>query len=149
MLNIKKRFLITGCVLLAVASLLILYVILIGTGVISGREQRLVIRAGTAEKLYDGRELVCEEWELTYGQLKSGHTIVPVFSGSRSIPGQTANRVTVRILDANGADVTDEYSIEYVDGVLSVYSQKLTVKQLTHITFIFFKVRAVTIVQTH
>ena len=128
--NIKKRFLITGCVLLAVASLLILYVILIGTGVISGREQRLVIRAGTAEKLYDGRELVCEEWELTYGQLKSGHTIVPVFSGSRSIPGQTANRVTVRILDANGADVTDEYSIEYVDGVLSVYSQKLTVTAL-------------------
>ena len=121
----RKRLLITGCALIAIAVMLILYAVLIGTGVINSRQRSLVIRAGTAEKAYDGVELVCEEWTLVHGELKSGHTIVPAFSGSQLAPGQSANQVTVRIVDGNNTDVTGEYSIEYLSGTLSVYSTKL------------------------
>lgn len=121
----RKRLLITGCALIAIAVMLILYAVLIGTGVINSRQRSLVIRAGTAEKAYDGVELVCEEWTLVHGELKSGHTIVPAFSGSQLAPGQSANQVTVRVVDGNNTDVTGEYSIEYLSGTLSVYSTKL------------------------
>ena len=70
----RKRLLITGCALIAIAVMLILYAVLIGTGVINSRQRSLVIRAGTAEKAYDGVELVCEEWTLVHGELKSGGT---------------------------------------------------------------------------
>ena len=47
----KKRLLIAGCALIAIAVMLVLYAVLIGIGVINGRERSLVIRAGTAENL--------------------------------------------------------------------------------------------------
>ena len=121
----KKRLLIAGCALIAIAVMLVLYAVLIGIGVINGRERSLVIRAGTAEKIYDGEALVCEEWTLVHGELKAGHTVVPLFSGSQITPGQSENRVTVRVLDENNADVTSEYRIEYMSGTLSVYITKL------------------------
>ena len=124
----RKRLLITGCALIAIAVMLILYAVLIGTGVINSRQETLVIRAGTAEKAYDGQVLVCEEWTLVHGELKSGHTVIPSFSGSQVAPGQSLNQVTVRIIDGNNVDVTDEYRIEYLSGTLSVYSTQLNIR---------------------
>ena len=121
----KKRLLMAGCALIAIAVLLILYVVLIGFGIINGRQQTLVIRAGTAEKAYDGEPLVCEEWTLVQGELKPGHTLIPSFSGSRTSPGQSSNVVTVYIVDENDVNVTDEYHIECLSGTLSVYHSEL------------------------
>ena len=127
MLKGKKRLLIAGCALIAIAVMLITYVVLIGFGVINVRPNTLVIRAGTAEKPYDGEALVCEEWFIEHGEVKSGHTLIPLFSGSQTNPGQSANQVTVRIVDANNVDVTDEYHIEYLAGTLSVYNPQLKI----------------------
>ena len=127
MLKGKKRLLIAGCALIAVAVMLTLYAVLIGFGVINIHENTLVIRAGTAEKAYDGEPLVCEEWTLVHGELKNGHTLIPLFSGSQTAPGQSANHVSVRIVDANEVDVTGEYRIECLDGTLSVYNPQLKI----------------------
>jgi hypothetical protein len=48
-----------------------------------------------------------------------------VFNGSQLSPGRSENKVTVRILDEMGVDVTEEYRIEYLSGTLSVYSTQL------------------------
>ena len=131
----KKRLLIAGSALIGIAVLLILYVVLIGFGVINSRQQNLVIRAGTAEKAYDGTPLVCEEWTLVQGNLKNGHTIVPLFTGSQTSPGQSENKMTAHVVDANGTDVTKEYRIEYLTGTLSVYNTRLTVETTNQTKF--------------
>lgn len=132
MLKGKKRMLIAGCVLIAVAAMLTMYALLIGFGIINVHSNTLVIRAGTAEKVYDGEALVCEEWSIVHGELKNGHTLIPLFSGSQTAPGQSVNHVTARIVDGNNVDVTGEYRIEYLDGTLSVYSQELRIVSANH-----------------
>ena len=81
----------------------------------------LVVKAGDAQKAYDGTPLTCNEASVI-GSLCSGHVIKEiVISGSQTEIGRSENVVVkIVILDAEGNDVTGNYSIEYVAGVLKV-----------------------------
>ena len=126
----RKALYVTGCAILAVAMLLAVYFVLLGTGVIHGREQIIVIKANSAEKIYDGEPLTCSEWEILKGEVRPGHTmhIYPV--GEQTEPGKSENQLRVTIEDSLGADVSDDYHIEYVPGTLTVYAQELKLKSI-------------------
>ena len=88
---------------------------------------KLVFTSETLEASYDGNFLKADGWELTEGVLKSGHTAVVSVNGSQRNVGTSENHFTVKIKDANGVDVTDEYSIECVPGTLKVKPVVVTI----------------------
>ncbi|MBR2459897.1 MAG: transglutaminase domain-containing protein, partial [Clostridia bacterium] len=122
----KNIFYIASCAILATTVMLLIYVILVATGVIHLKQNKLVFYGNSAEKVYDGEPLSDDGWKLTAGKLQSGHTAFGSTVGSLTVPGETENRLSVWILDRNGSDVTDEYDIECVPGALRVRGIPLT-----------------------
>lgn len=82
----------------------------------------LVIKAGDAEKVYDGKPLTCNDYTIEQGELAEGHKISLItMSGSQTEMGRSENIITyVLILDENQKDVTDKYSFKFESGRLKV-----------------------------
>ena len=80
------------------------------------------ITADSATKVYDGTALTKDSYQLTKGELAAGNTIDSVkVAGSQTLVGSSKNHPSdAKILDANGTDVTQGYTIEYIDGTLTV-----------------------------
>ncbi|MBQ8407373.1 MAG: hypothetical protein IJY39_00770 [Clostridia bacterium] len=92
------------------------------TGTVAVEAIPITFKAGDATKKYDGTPLICNECTLTEGSLLQGHTVVSwVVAGSQTEIGRSENLIqSVRILDANGVDVTSNYAIEMQPGKLRV-----------------------------
>ena len=121
----KNGIFILGCIIIGVTGLLLIYGILVVTGVIHLKENKLVFTAESNSKLYDGITLVATKWELTSGNLMSDHHVEAKVSGEITDPGVVASTVSVVIYDGQGADVTDEYEIQCVAGTLQVFGIRL------------------------
>lgn len=81
----------------------------------------LTVTASSATKEYDGEYLTCDEWYITKGSLCDGHTATATLNGSIKQPGSEINMITgITITDADGNDVTQNYSIILIDGLLTV-----------------------------
>lgn len=80
----------------------------------------LTIETGSATKPYDGTPLICHDY--TQEGLLPGHTIsIGYYAGKQTDPGRSDNAVeNVQIFDENGKDVTHNYSIELIFGILRV-----------------------------
>ena len=80
----------------------------------------MTIETGSATKQYDGTPLICHEY--TQEGLLQGHTIsIGYYAGKQTDPGRSDNAVeNVQIFDENGKDVTHNYSIELIFGILRV-----------------------------
>ena len=78
--------------------------------------------ADDASKTYDGSALTKDSYEITSGTLADGQSIDSVtVTGSRTEAGSSANVPSAaKIVDAQGNDVTSNYSITYVNGTLTV-----------------------------
>lgn len=116
----RKSLFILGSVIIGITALLIVYFILIGAGVIQPRQNRLVFTSGSAHKLYDGTEITCDEWALTSGSVGEGYRIEATVIGSQTEVGSSDNLMSVIIYDAEGVDVTDKYTIDYLLGTLTI-----------------------------
>lgn len=101
-----------------------------GTLEINHRE--ITIATGSAEKVYDGTPLACDDPEVENAVF--GHT--PRISQPFSVTNATgtdlandgvANQVEYTIFDRAGNDVGKNYKIEYVNGTLKVYPVAATV----------------------
>lgn len=80
----------------------------------------LTVTAKSAEKVYDGKALTANTCEVK-GSLAKGHKISATVTGSQTQIGSSKNKVSnVKIVDANGNDVTSNYEITYVEGTLTV-----------------------------
>lgn len=80
----------------------------------------LTVTAKSAEKVYDGKALTANTCEVK-GSLAKGHKISATVTGSQTQIGSSKNKASnVKIVDANGNDVTSNYEITYVDGTLTV-----------------------------
>ena len=88
---------------------------------------KITVTADDAEKLYDGTPLT-EDGYTTDGKLPEGHTFEVVVEGTITNAGEETNKVaSVIIRDADGKDVTDQFSdLKLVDGKLTVNKRKLT-----------------------
>ena len=80
----------------------------------------LTVTAKSAEKVYDGKALTANTCQVK-GSLAKGHKISATVTGSQTQIGSSKNKASnVKIVDANGNDVTSNYEITYVDGTLTV-----------------------------
>lgn len=93
-------------------------------GILEVSPREITITAGSAEKAYDGSALVCGDYTVSsvYDRaLPEGHTLVVALFGSQTEIGQSENSVTAyTVTDADGNDVTDNYSVRIVSGTLRV-----------------------------
>lgn len=128
MVNKKKTLLYTvGCAALGIAALLVIYGILVVTGVVHLKQNRLVFYGEDKERVFNGLPLTSEGWKMTSGELQDGHRLEVTTVGSITFPGEAENRVAVLVFDENGSDVTDEYDIECIPGTLRVKRVPITV----------------------
>ena len=88
----------------------------------------LTITSGDASATYSGRPLMSGDWEITDGELMEGHEIFVTVTGSQTGAGSSENHFNVVIKDADGDDVTDQYNIDKIPGILDVRPRSLTVK---------------------
>lgn len=92
-------------------------------GNLSVKPREITLKAGDAQKVYDGTELICHEYSITEGSLGKGQIIGDdiVYTGSQINIGRSDNEITyVCIYDADGNNVTKNYSITLVTGKLRV-----------------------------
>ena len=72
----------------------------------------------TAE--YSGSPIVPSSYTVTYGAFLDGHTAVPAYSGSQTVPGSSSAVMTLSVRDGEGRDVTSNYNISIANGTLTV-----------------------------
>ncbi len=81
------------------------------------------LTAASESKLYDGAELSNPSFALSMGTLAQGHTVTAISRGGITDVGTTVNEidpVSVSIIDKDGNDVTHNYVITTVGGVLEI-----------------------------
>ncbi len=102
-------------------------------GALKVTKRRLTVTTGSAFMWYEeGKSLSCAEFTLTDGSLVSGHRLE--ISGdvtSIETEQKSENKFSVRVLDASGADVSENYEISYIYGTLEIQKKiVLTVRPL-------------------
>ena len=116
-----KRTYLLGSVILGILAILIVAIVLTATGVFGGKGvETLVFSTANAESAYNGKALANDSWELISGELQEGHTVKANVYGAQTEVGESDNLMSVKILDENNADVTEDYQIEYRPGKLKV-----------------------------
>lgn len=88
----------------------------------------LTIKTGSLTKEYDGIPAESDEWSLAQGTLPAGHRVQLVESTSFDGVGSVDNVMRFVVVDRNDIDVTNQYTITYAYGTLSVTPRKLTVE---------------------
>lgn len=116
----SKSVYIFGSMLIGIVTVLAVLLILVGTGVIDTSSRELVFTSSSSVAVYDGTALTDDGWELTSGELMSGHTAKVNITGEQLNVGTSGNHISVTIVDEQGADVSDSYDIKCVAGTLSV-----------------------------
>ena len=90
-------------------------------GVLRVTHREITITTASDTRPFDGTELTKAEYEMTSGTLCAGHDIEVVIVGTQTNIGYSDNTVdSVVISNAAGIDVTKNYSIKIVNGVLFV-----------------------------
>ena len=98
------------------------YLIVPVYGSLTIKTKVIEISAKSAEKLFDGTPLVCEEIEYDASLLADGEYVKEfVVEGSQKSIGQSANVLrSVVIVDENGKVTTKNYEVKIKDGILTV-----------------------------
>jgi len=90
-------------------------------GSIEVLKRKITITAGSDQKYYDSEELTSNMYYISQGSLANGHRIEVVIEGSIIEEGKVPNIVTeVFIFDSENIDVTNQYSITSIPGVLEI-----------------------------
>jgi hypothetical protein len=91
-------------------------------GTLTVTARNIGIAAASASKAYDGESLTDARYSLSKGELADGQHIDSVaVTGSVTDVGEAVNVASAAvILDGSDRDVTGNYTIEYVDGLLEV-----------------------------
>ena len=124
----KSRLLnILSSMLVGVIFMIAMIAVMIFSGAVSLQRTEITFSTESASAVYDGKPLTNHKWKLSAGELKKGHRAQVTVTGSQTAPGESENSLQVKILDAAGADVTSDYTINYSFGKLKVTPRALTV----------------------
>jgi hypothetical protein len=97
------------------------YVITTSTGTLEVSKRAVTITAASDSKVYDGTALTTSDSRVTTGTLLSGHSYTANVSGSQLFVGSSASSVSgASILDDSNDNVTGNYNITYISGVLTI-----------------------------
>lgn len=122
-----KSLYIVGSIAVGVCSLLI---ILFGVLLFSDfdkTDNELIFTSDTREFIYDGSPHSAKSWKLSSGRLKNGHRASVNVYGSQTAVGASENSFSVDILDGNGKDVTDTYTVTLQAGEIKVNPRPLKI----------------------
>ena len=89
------------------------------------------VSSGSAEKVYDGTPLTCDEYTVSSAtKLLEGHTVTEaVMPSSQTDAGVTSNTITQLVIcDEDGRDVSNTYNVRYFYGTLLVRPMPITVR---------------------
>lgn len=89
----------------------------------------ITLTADSAKKEYDGKALTKNSFSYDSSALVSGHKVAAEVTGTQTEVGSSKNTVkkdSVKITDANGADVTKNYTIDLKEGTLEVTGKAIT-----------------------
>lgn len=100
-------------------------------GKLTVSKKEIIVASGSATKVYDGTPLTNEEASLVSGSIMEGHSVSVKAIGSIVNAGQAQNTVQVTVTDKSGADVTGNYEIVRIEGVLEVLPIEITVTTAT------------------
>lgn len=90
------------------------------SGALTVSKRPIYFQSGTAEKTYDGTALTQESYEISSGELVTGHSVTPIYFGSITNAGTILNELAVTIKDADENDVTENYDVHVSNGTLTV-----------------------------
>ena len=94
-------------------------------------QRNIIIRSDDAKKVYDGTPLTAPTFSFMENtSLANGNKIALNFIGSQTELGTSDNTIeesSIVITDANGKDVTKNYTVECQSGILEVTLRKLSV----------------------
>ncbi len=96
-------------------------------GKLTVSKKELIVTSGSSTKAYDGAPLTNPEASYVVGALMEGHTVAVEAIGSITDAGEVSNTVKVTVTDKNGQDVTENYEIVRIEGVLKVTPVKITI----------------------
>ena len=107
-------------------------------GVITILPRKLVLQSASGQKPYDGEDFVLPEYEIITGELIEGHRISDIKFTLKEIVGATDAGIVGRweniivdgsvvIVDANEVNMTENYDVQCVNGILEVLLRKLSV----------------------
>lgn len=89
--------------------------------ILTVRARSIEVTAASETRVYEGEPLSNPDIYISKGSLITGHTLVAAATGTCTSVGSVANIVAaVKVLDAEGSDVTDLYSITRVEGTLTL-----------------------------
>ena len=128
MVKKSRKIYFLGSVIIALASLFLVYFLLIVTGVVQVKNEIITITSGSVEATYSGMPVKCEEVEVTAGELRKGHTIKAIYTGEVVNVGSAANTYTFTILDSEGVDVTNKYTITKLEGTITVNKRPISLR---------------------
>lgn len=88
----------------------------------------LRITTKSAQKIYDGTPLVCEDWTLTAGKLEQGAVLsVREYAVQQGV-GSIDNAIGFQVIDETGRDITYHYDMVCDYGTLSVQPRAITIR---------------------
>ena len=128
MVKKSRKIYILGSAIIALASLFLVYFLLISTGVVQVKNEIITITSGSIEATYNGEPVKCESVEVTQGELRKGHTIEAIYTGKVVNVGSAANTYTFKIVDSEGVDVTNKYTIEKLEGTITVNKRPISLR---------------------
>ena len=132
MTKFRKSILIFGILVLIIGAALGTFIVLSLTGSLRTEAIELEFTVDYAEKEYDGTPLTASSYKITAGFPIEGHTPVVTFTGEQTEVGDGLSGLEVKMVNESGYDVTREYDIRVVPGVLSVYQCPLRVALTAH-----------------
>jgi hypothetical protein len=84
-------------------------------------KRRVTVTAGSATKVYDGKELKNPNAYITFGSVVNGDVFEAITTGSITEAGTAVNTVAAyRVTDSKGEDITYNYEFTFIDGELTV-----------------------------
>ena len=128
MVNKSKKIYILGSCIIALASVFLVYFLLMVSGVVQVKNEIITISSGSIEATYNGLPVRCESVEVTQGELRDGHSIKAYYTGELTNVGSTANTYTFTIVDSLGVDVTDKYNIDKIEGTITVNKRPISLR---------------------
>ncbi len=119
---------ILGSILIFLTSVVVTYFGLLAIGVIDAKPIEITISINNETKEYDGTPLMASSYEISEGKLVEGHTISISYNDYIINVGEVSVDADIKILDNEGYDVTNEYLIKQVPGILSVTKRIITLE---------------------
>ncbi|MBQ7344808.1 MAG: transglutaminase domain-containing protein [Oscillospiraceae bacterium] len=96
------------------------YQIDVEEGTLTVLPRSITVQTGSAAKTYDATPLTASQWSILEGAPIQGHTLVGTVTGTQTAAGQSSNTIHLKVLDANGEDVSRNYALILKPGTLTV-----------------------------